>query len=54
VPRLGTGLDEALFRRRFEGKGRFAHYLQAIPAWVIVASTPALLGADRALTSWPP
>ncbi|MCW5657227.1 MAG: glucokinase [Burkholderiaceae bacterium] len=53
VPRLGTGLDEALFRRRFEGKGRFAHYLQAIPAWVIVASTPALLGADRALTSWP-
>jgi glucokinase len=53
VPRLGTGFDETLFRERFERKGRFAGYLHAIPAWVIVASAPALLGADRALTLWP-
>jgi glucokinase len=53
VPRLGTAFDDAHFRARFEQKGRFASYLQAIPAWVITASTPALLGADRALTLWP-
>lgn len=50
VPRLGTAFDAGLFRARFEHKGRFASYLQAVPAWVITASTPALLGADRALT----
>jgi len=53
VPRLGSAFDEALFRERFERKGRFADYLHAVPAWVIVASVPALLGADRALTLWP-
>jgi glucokinase len=53
VPRLGAAFDDAHFRARFEQKGRFANYLQAIPAWVITASTPALLGADRALTLWP-
>jgi glucokinase len=50
VPRLGTAFDAGLFRARFEHKGRFASYLQAVPAWVITASAPALLGADRALT----
>jgi len=53
VPRLGAAFDDAHFRARFEHKGRFASYLQAIPAWVITASTPALLGADRALSRWP-
>ncbi|HSB99479.1 MAG TPA: glucokinase [Burkholderiaceae bacterium] len=53
VPRLGAGFDDALFRARFEQKGRFANYLEEIPAWVITASTPALLGADRALSLWP-
>jgi len=53
VPRLGAAFDDAHFRERFEQKGRFANYLQAIPAWVITAATPALLGADRALTLWP-
>ncbi|MDP2367891.1 glucokinase [Rhodoferax sp.] len=49
VPRLGTAFDAALFRQRFEEKGRFEAYLQAIPTWVITAATPALLGASRAL-----
>jgi len=49
VPKLGATFDDALFRRRFEDKGRFASYLQPLPAWVITARTPALLGAARAL-----
>jgi glucokinase len=49
VPRLGTAFDAGAFRARFEDKGRFAGYLQGVPAWLITASTPALLGADRAL-----
>ena len=49
VPRLGTAFDEALFRQRFEDKGRFAGYLSGIPTWVITAATPALVGAARAL-----
>lgn len=49
VPRLGPAFDTALFRQRFEAKGRFEPYLQAIPTWVITAATPALLGASRAL-----
>jgi len=53
VPRLGAAFDDAHFRARFEQKGRFATYLQAVPTWVISASTPALLGADRALNIWP-
>lgn len=49
VPRLGAAFDAVLFRQRFEEKGRFEPYLQAIPTWVITAATPALLGASRAL-----
>lgn len=49
VPQLGAAFDAALFRVRFEHKGRFAEYLRAVPAWVITAAAPALLGADHAL-----
>ena len=49
VPRLGAAFDEALFRQRFEDKGRYQDYLRAIPCWIITASAPALLGASRAL-----
>jgi glucokinase len=50
VPRLGAAIGASRFRRRFEAKGRFATYLQAIPVWVIDASgSPALRGAARAL-----
>lgn len=49
VPRLGASFDEAVFRQRFEDKGRFSEYLAPIPSWVITAATPALIGASRAL-----
>ena len=53
VPRLGAAFNGALFRQRFEDKGRFQDYLRAIPCWIITASTPALLGASRALDLLP-
>lgn len=50
VPRLGGAIEASRFRQRFEAKGRFAAYLQAIPVWVIDASgIPALRGAARSL-----
>ena len=50
VPRLGGAIDHSRFRERFEAKGRFAGYLQAIPTLVVQARvSPALLGAARAL-----
>jgi glucokinase len=49
VPRLGARFDALPFRARFEDKGRFRGYLEAIPTWVIMADAPALLGAARAL-----
>jgi glucokinase len=52
VPRLGSFFDRSPFRARFEAKGRFAEYLAAIPAYVILsASAPALLGAAHALST---
>ena len=49
VPRLGCFFDSLPFRARFEDKGRFSSYLEAIPSWVIVTDSPALSGAARAL-----
>jgi len=50
VPRLGDRIDKSTFRERFVAKGRFRDYLQAMPTFVVQASTsPALLGALRAL-----
>jgi glucokinase len=49
VPRLGARFASLPFRARFEDKGRFRAYLEAIPTWVITADSPALLGAARAL-----
>ncbi len=49
LPRLGAAFDHALFRHRFEDKGRFAGYLRAVPTWLITATAPALRGASRAL-----
>lgn len=48
-PRLGERFAQLPFRARFEDKGRFRAYLEAIPTWVITAESPALLGAARAL-----
>lgn len=50
VPRLGAWFNESPFRARFEAKGRFTPFLQAMPVWVITSpQSPALLGAARAL-----
>jgi glucokinase len=51
VPRLGARFAQLPFRSRFEDKGRFRGYLEAIPTWVITAESPALVGAARALDS---
>lgn len=53
VPRLGLAFDEVLFRQQFEAKGRYQAMLQDVPVWLITASTPALLGASRALDVLP-
>ena len=55
VPRLGERFAASPFRARFEDKGRFKAYLQAIPTWVIDSPvSPALQGASQALslTQW--
>jgi glucokinase len=49
VPRLGARFAELPFRERFESKGRFRGYLEAIPTRVITTDAPALVGAARAL-----
>lgn len=54
LPRLGSHFDTALFRRRFEHKGRFEAYLKAIPVWLIEAEVPALVGVARALDALAP
>ncbi len=51
VPRLGERFDALPFRSRFNNKGRFRAYVEAVPVWVITAPAPALLGAARALDS---
>jgi glucokinase len=53
VPKLGEYFHQSPFRSRFESKGRFAEYLSPIPAYVIHANNPALLGAAMALGAVP-
>jgi glucokinase len=50
VPRLGRYFARSPFRDRFEDKGRFADYLAPVPACVIHASRPALIGVARAFS----
>ena len=49
VPRLGDYFHQSKFRARFEAKGRMSEYLIPIPAYVIHADNPALIGAAIAL-----
>ena len=50
VPRMGRRFDQSPFRARFEAKGRYCAYLQAIPVWLIDSPMPpALIGAAQAL-----
>jgi glucokinase len=50
VPRLGERFVHSSFRRRFEQKGRFVHYLEQVPTWVITAEYPAFLGVSAILS----
>ena len=51
LPHWRGWLAQSPFRARFEAKGRYRDYMAAIPVWWIDAPTsPALLGAARALT----
>jgi glucokinase len=49
VPRLGERFFQSRFRERFEAKGRFQAYLQAIPTALITDTLAALSGAAQAL-----
>ena len=50
VPGLGEAFARSKFRERFEAKGKFSNYLNAVPTFVVHADvTPALVGASRAL-----
>jgi glucokinase len=51
VPRLGPGLGETEFRRRFEDKGRFRTYLAAIPTYVVTHPAPAFIGLAELLAA---
>jgi glucokinase len=50
VPRLGERFVNSSFRRRFEQKGRFVHYLAQVPTWVITEEYPAFLGVSAILS----
>jgi glucokinase len=50
VPRLGERFLASQFRERFEAKGRFQTYLQAIPTYLITDTLVALDGASVALS----
>ncbi len=49
VPRLGERFFASDFRKRFEDKGRFRAYLEAIPTALIIDTHAALTGAALAL-----
>lgn len=49
VPRLRELVDASPFRHRFEAKGRFKDFLKDVPAYVILATSPALRGAAQML-----
>lgn len=49
VPRLGEALRRSPFRRRFEQRGTFSHYLMSIPTYAITARMPAFRGLAAAL-----
>jgi glucokinase len=56
VPSLGAFFASSPFRSRFEDKGRYAHYLAAVPTFVIQTSLPAFVGLanafDAPYTGW--
>ena len=49
VPQLLEPLERSNFRARFEDKGRYRYYLEAIPTYVITDPYPAFRGLRRLL-----
>jgi glucokinase len=49
VPKLGQMFIDSPFRERFEAKGRFRSYLEAIPTFVVTHPLPAFLGCAALL-----
>lgn len=49
APKLGHLFLESEFRERFEEKGRFREYLEAIPTYLITHPTPAFYGLKYVL-----
>jgi len=49
VPKLGQTFVDSPFRERFEAKGRFRAYLEAIPTFVVTHPLPAFLGCTALL-----
>lgn len=47
VPQWGALFDEALFRERFEAKGRFRDYLARIPTYIVKTPHVALIGLSQ-------
>ncbi|MBI3525471.1 MAG: glucokinase [Betaproteobacteria bacterium] len=52
VPKLGELFVQSSFRERFEAKGRFREYLEAIPTPLLVAPDVALIGAGQAIAAF--
>jgi len=49
--RLGSLFDAALFRQRFEDRGRFSKYLAPVPGYLVLMEHTGLLGMARGYTS---
>jgi glucokinase len=49
IPKLGQTFADSPFRERFEAKGRFRGYLQAIPTFIVIHPVPAFLGCAASL-----
>ena len=54
VPRYAERFARSGFRRRFEDKGRFSAYLEAVPTWLILHELPAFPGLASLVREPPP
>lgn len=49
VPQMLKPLEESEFRERFDAKGRYRNYMEAIPTYVVTVELPAFRGLRRLL-----